>query len=332
MISSIYIKLVLRELKFDSSNLAVLFENTDINVERIGDIDYISNQSFDQFLCNAFHYSTDSTLALKFGQHCGVLTSGIVGKTAIAAPTLIKALRIFSDSSRIHASAIRIDVELGSDYFRIKCYEEEHLGESRIHQLEVTILIIQNFIETIIGDKFIQGQYGMPFSPPDDLINYKAFFNSPISFNTPVTYVDIPKELALIANPFIDIVLWESGKRQIAQLISENTTNNKLFTSYILSYLHTSHPPLVSIRECAKSLFVSERTLSRRLASEGVNYRQLQEKVLSEQSLHYLKSGKDTIENIAFKLGYKDCANFRRAFKRWFKCSPQKYLNNQVSL
>ncbi len=41
-------------------------------------------------------------------------------------------------------------------------------------------------------------------------------------------------------------------------------------------------------------------------------------------ALEHLKSGRLSIQEIAFLLGYSDVANFRRAFKRWEGVAPSE--------
>ena len=48
-------------------------------------------------------------------------------------------------------------------------------------------------------------------------------------------------------------------------------------------------------------------------------------------ALEHLKSGRLSIQEIAFLLGYSDVANFRRAFKRWEGVAPSGVRGNNGS-
>ncbi|MEU0543941.1 AraC family transcriptional regulator [Nocardia sp. NPDC005978] len=75
----------------------------------------------------------------------------------------------------------------------------------------------------------------------------------------------------------------------------------------------------------ATELFMSSRTLSRRLNEEGTSFRALLDEVrqlLSEQLLDHTDM---TTEQVAARLGYAEAASFIRAFRRWQGVPPQEY-------
>lgn len=69
---------------------------------------------------------------------------------------------------------------------------------------------------------------------------------------------------------------------------------------------------------------MTPRTLHRRLIDEGTSFRELLEEVRHTLAVEHLKSGRFSIEEIAYTLGYSDLANFRRAFKRWEDVPPSE--------
>ncbi|GAA5078951.1 AraC family transcriptional regulator [Nocardia iowensis] len=75
----------------------------------------------------------------------------------------------------------------------------------------------------------------------------------------------------------------------------------------------------------ANELFMSPRTLSRRLNEEDTSFRGLLDEVrqlLSEQLLAHTDM---TTEQVAARLGYAEAASFIRAFRRWKGCPPQEF-------
>ena len=75
----------------------------------------------------------------------------------------------------------------------------------------------------------------------------------------------------------------------------------------------------------AGRLFMSSRTLKRRLADERVSFSTLLDEVRKRDSLHLLLDPGRPIEEVALRVGYPDPSNFRRAFKRWTGSSPSAY-------
>ncbi|MFD1437403.1 helix-turn-helix transcriptional regulator [Acinetobacter sp. ANC 4282] len=85
--------------------------------------------------------------------------------------------------------------------------------------------------------------------------------------------------------------------------------------------------PLSELSEenVAAALFMSKRTLARRLALDGTSFRKIRDSILSKQASNYLLDSELSVDAIATLLNYHDSANFRRAFKRWFNMSPSAY-------
>ncbi|WP_459960380.1 AraC family transcriptional regulator [Nocardia sp. IFM 10818] len=75
----------------------------------------------------------------------------------------------------------------------------------------------------------------------------------------------------------------------------------------------------------AAELFMSPRTLSRRLNEEGTSFRALLDEVRQMLSEELLDHTDMTTEQVAARLGYAEAASFIRAFRRWKGCPPQEY-------
>lgn len=75
----------------------------------------------------------------------------------------------------------------------------------------------------------------------------------------------------------------------------------------------------------AAELFMSPRTLSRRLNEENTSFRALLDEVRQTLSEELLDHTDMTTEQVAARLGYAEAASFIRAFRRWKGCPPQEY-------
>lgn len=77
--------------------------------------------------------------------------------------------------------------------------------------------------------------------------------------------------------------------------------------------------------EVAAALHMSERTLRRKLESEGTSIRDLLDDLRKERAIGWLEEGRTSIDEIAFRLGFSGASAFRRAFKRWTGTSPAAF-------
>ncbi len=81
----------------------------------------------------------------------------------------------------------------------------------------------------------------------------------------------------------------------------------------------------------AADIGMSVATLRRRLSEQGTSFRQLLDKVNSEQAVNELHEQLPPAD-VAEKLGYSDIRSFKRAFKRWYGVSPAAYVRHHQLL
>jgi AraC-like DNA-binding protein len=77
-----------------------------------------------------------------------------------------------------------------------------------------------------------------------------------------------------------------------------------------------------TLASMATRLKLSERSLQRRLADEGVSFDALLDELRQELALRYLADPKLAISEVAYLLGYSEPSAFHRAFKRWTGVTP----------
>lgn len=84
----------------------------------------------------------------------------------------------------------------------------------------------------------------------------------------------------------------------------------------LLAHSETGRAPASDV---AMSLGLSRRTLIRRLADAGLNYRELVDAELKARARRWLDSGALSKAEIGERLGFADATSFSRACRRWFK-------------
>ncbi len=81
----------------------------------------------------------------------------------------------------------------------------------------------------------------------------------------------------------------------------------------------------------ARRLGVTGRTLQRKLAEEGTNFRALRDAVLWEAVEVLLSNPSLKVEAIALSVGFSDVAAFSKAFRRWKGHPPTRYRETLAS-
>lgn len=85
----------------------------------------------------------------------------------------------------------------------------------------------------------------------------------------------------------------------------------------------------------AQQLHMSDRTMRRHLAIEGVSFQEILNALRYEQAQLALMMTQLSIQDIARQLGYSDASNFGHAFRQWSGMSPRQFRRqrrNTVSL
>jgi AraC-like DNA-binding protein len=90
-----------------------------------------------------------------------------------------------------------------------------------------------------------------------------------------------------------------------------------------------------SIDEIASSLYMTVRTIMRRLKDEGASFQQIKDLVRRDKAINFLTYNSLPIKEVAERVGYSDPAVFARAFRSWTGESPRMYRdkfnqNNEI--
>jgi AraC-like DNA-binding protein len=95
--------------------------------------------------------------------------------------------------------------------------------------------------------------------------------------------------------------------------------------SILRSFLRFSIHGQAVVNVVAKKLGMSERTLERRLAEEGVSFSQVLQQLKATLALRYLEMTGIPISRIAWLLGFEEASSFSHACRRWIGKSPREF-------
>lgn len=118
-------------------------------------------------------------------------------------------------------------------------------------------------------------------------------------------------------NPAVQAQMLELANQQLAQLTPQP------FSERVMTLI--KNQPWLSRAELAKSLAVSERTLTRRLEKAGISYHSLSQNIRKQYALTQICIPQVTQASLAEYLGYSDESAFAKAFKRWTGTGVRQY-------
>jgi AraC-like DNA-binding protein len=103
----------------------------------------------------------------------------------------------------------------------------------------------------------------------------------------------------------------------------ENSLSAQI-SKHLRRVIRLEQKPLTA-QKIASLFTISEQTLRRKLALEGISYQQIKDIVRSDRALELLASDELSITDIGQKLGFSEPRAFTRAFKSWTGVSPKTY-------
>jgi AraC-like DNA-binding protein len=140
----------------------------------------------------------------------------------------------------------------------------------------------------------------------------------------------LESEVAAQKLPMADRAAREMAESRCEQLLRKTAQASGL-TGWVTMMLREAHEGMPTLAELAHLLNQSPRTLDRHLGREGSRFLAISKRVRHEKACELLKASEQSITQVAYQLGYKDGANFTRAFRRESGLSPSDYRGSSGS-
>lgn len=329
-----YSRIVARELGLQERDLPRLLRGTGLSTEVLlaGDESRMSGDQQLQVLANAREIGKAPDFGLRLGHQLKPSSHGPIGYLALASPNLLTALRSLADFLPIRIPFAQLEITLEGQWIvcdlniDLACTETDLLTV-----VECFVLAIQELVESFLDRKLTEALVLIGAPQPAHHARYLDYIHSQVRFDQPGHRLLIPASLGGETNPAGAPDSYAAARELCARLLDQVPLSSHSMTNRVKRFLLAQPVGSVSEDDVARSLYVSKRTLARRLKLEGSGYRQIRDELLAEMAAQHLQEARLSVEAIAALLGYHDSANFRRAFKRWFNQSPTQFRNRHCS-
>ena len=332
-ISPVYARLLLRELERRGISPAPLFAGLTTRPEELLRGGDISMRDFLSILRTGDRLLGDGQLGFMLGRKMQVLALGPVGVAIASAPNLREGLQVLESFTRLHATYVDIGARSTLQGMTVTLLYQQDTGKVERFHTETAMMLLQQYIETLIGEPASDAHFRLAIPEPENRAEYTSALHGQVSFDAGVNEVDIPHQWLDMPSPYYHAELWRQAHMTLSQNLKvQGETAGTPYKQYITGLLRTCEPPLPDLGEVAADLNVSQRTLNRRLQAESASFRQLKSQALARWAKQYLRETEYSVEAIADALGYKDTANFRRAFRKSKGCSPIEYRRSKATV
>lgn len=316
-----------------------LFEGISIQLSDIGVSSYIGVSDAIQLIQNLNRYSAEPNYAAIFGAHLGAASHGPVGYATLSAPTLGKALSTFLEWFHIRAEVYHYQVIERHEYFEIIIEDTTDSDEFKVFFFEAFMRAFEVIIAYILGHT-ANGQTIICFET--DANNRQSLmreeYESSLRFSENQNRLLVPKDFWYSVSPLFDKDSFEFNVAKCQQLMDERELDKRIdlqvrhllrkhYEKAVLSAAPIAAP---TQKQLCSLLYVSERTLIRKLRELKTSFRQILEEEHKRWAEQLLNQSKYTVYDVAQILGYSESANFCRAFKKWFGMSPTKFRQRGI--
>lgn len=293
------------------------------------DSDALTQTQYSQLLDKITGRHPEEGLGLRDGQGVTILEHGLLGYAMFASKNLQKAIERHTQYQDVIGAALhtRLFVEGKSAYLRVIDVARPDLVNTPAKLRYETERLLAQWAE--IGPAFGKTtrwyrRLDIAYPEPSYKAIYQEVLGDAIRFNSEHTQIvfayDLLERPPSFANESAAQLCEQQCESLLKQLNASEGTRGK-----VRRLLANSHGDYPSIAETASKLIMSERSLRRRLAKEGVTYKAVLLEFRMELASSYLKGQELTIQEVAYVTGYADPSNFHRAFCQYHGETPANF-------
>jgi AraC-like DNA-binding protein len=175
----------------------------------------------------------------------------------------------------------------------------------------------------VLGENFVPPRVAFTHAAPRDSTAHRDHFGPGLCFRAPHTELvmssDILDRQLQTARPGLASVLAGHVASLRAAHGPPASYGLRLREWLLARFLRGERP---SVAAAALALTVSERTLHRRLAAEGLTYREVCETTRRQLAVDLVRGSPRPLKEIASSIGFADARSFHRAYVRWTGTTP----------
>jgi AraC-like DNA-binding protein len=265
----------------------------------------------------------DELLGFHLAQSFDLRAIGLTYYVMASSDSLIEALRRAARYSTIVnegiALRLRDEDDLGITF--------DYVGVARSadrHQIEFWMTALVRVCRQLTGRRLSASRVSLMHRRDTVAPELGAFFGSDVIFGAEADHVAFASSVGDMAVVSADSYLHELLVKYCDEALARRTTNRGSFGSSVENAIAALLPHgRARAGEVARNLGLSQRTLTRRLASEGLTFVGILQSLRSDLANRHLMDQSLSISEIAWLLGYQDVSAFTHAYKRWTGRTPR---------
>ncbi len=310
---------------------SLLFEGTEIPANWFKVLSpSLSHDQKIAFIRNAQRLAKKPDTALRAGCRQRISDFGLYGFAMMSSPTFGDAVKFAFTHRELAGSVLRISYERQGDTAVFKTHHSQTLGPLLPFVAEFWRSTVTALFSQILGRSFPSKAMFLPYPKPDHGGVYHDVFKCPVHFGSEAMEWHFDASILNEPCPNASKLTSQICSSFCERILASGDGYSQLQREIRLICL--GYPNCFPTgNEVAEQLGMSRRTLFRRLKEEGIKYQELQDDIRQSLALEYLEATRMPVEEIAYRVGFSDCSNFRKAFKRWTGKTPTDYRQEALA-
>lgn len=248
---------------------------------------------------------------------------GALGRLLSHSPTLYDAIQTWTHLIPSYNSGEQIWLAEREEKVWLCQKFMDGLDMGRHHAAHYSIMIMIHLVQLAAGSQWKPTEIHLETHDSRGL-EQVGLSDVKTRFNQDATAIVLPRSLLMLPLPSPEAYSNEQRNQDYETLRSSAPANN--FSGSLRQtmkfLLRQGYPNIQSVAQIAG---MSVRSVQRQLSEAGLTYSCLVEQVRFERSVQLLRESTHKLADIAAEIGYKDAANFTRAFRRWAGISPSNF-------
>ena len=272
----------------------------------------------------------DSAFGLHLVEQASPREAGLSFYVASAGKNVGEALTLFERYCRIVNETMRVKLTPKPEGAVV---EVNFAGVPRHQARQVTelgVAAVVKGLREVTGRHISPTQVTFVLGRKSNLREFERFFGCPVEFGASADQFALSDEI--LALPLIteDRHLLETLRPICDAAARERHTATGTLRASVENEAQKLLPHGKARKQnIAKTLGLSERTLTRKLADEDTTYEQVVDQLRQSLALEYMKEQGASLSQIAWLLGYEGSTSFTHAFRRWTGRSPSEVRNEK---
>jgi AraC-like DNA-binding protein len=318
-------RLAANRLRGANINLEPLLSRAGLNLDQINDseqrIDARNQIAFLEVVAAALN---DDFFGFSLAEEFDCRDLGLLYYVMASSDTLGSALNRASRYSRITNEAIVLQYRVATEPALRLNYSgiPRHVDRQ---QIEFCIVAMIRVCRLLSGRQFLPKRVSLMHARPRDISRFARFIGNDVEFGSDADEIAFPTGSA-------DWTLVNADSRLnkiLLDVCEDNLNARGANTGAFRAVVENAIAPVLPHGQAqanvvAKKLGMSERTLARRLAEEGVTFIEVLQQLKATLAGRYLEDDGIPISRIAWLLGFEDASSFSHACRRWTGKSPRE--------